>query len=91
MEISSPGDLLVWDTSLSSLKAMLFLLSNLGFPIIQTGSPIEIDIASLIVFLRNLTFLLNLALPYFDSIKPKELPWQLAIVTSMSCTLVANS
>jgi len=49
------------------------------------------DIATLTEFLENMTFLLNSTLSFFDLVKPKELLQQLAIVTSMSFALVANS
>jgi len=57
----------------ASLKDVLFLCSNFGFPIIYIDSLVDIYIAYLIKFLENLTFLLNSALSFFDWVKPKEL------------------
>jgi len=68
-----------------------FFSFSLGFLVIQIDSTLEMDMATLVEFLENFTFFLNSVLSFFDSIKPKELPWQLAIVTSMSCALVVNS
>jgi len=41
--------------------------------------------------LGELNISLESALSFFDSAKPKEIPWQLATITSMSCALVTRS
>ena len=46
----------------ASLKGALYFSSSLRLSIIQTYSTLKMDIASLLEFLENLTFLLNLAI-----------------------------
>ena len=75
----------------TSFKGMLFLSSHLSFLIISFDSLVEMDIAFVLEFLENFMFLFHSTLPFFDSVKPKELMQQLAIVTSMSSALVTNS
>ena len=57
---------------IASLKSMLLFSPCLGFPVIQTSSALKTNIAPLVEFLENLTFLLKLALSFFDLAKPKE-------------------
>jgi len=65
--------------------------SNFSLFIFRIGLALEVDIASLVEFLEEVMFLLNSALSFFKSSQLKELPQQLAIITSISCALVANS
>ena len=81
----SVGRLLV-----ASLKDALFFSSHLGFPIIQASLASKMDIAFLVEFLENSIFLLNLAFSFFNSAKPTEVVQWLAIVSSLSCALVAR-
>jgi len=74
-----------------SLKDALLFFYGFSLPLIRKGSALEMVIVSLVEFLENLTFFLNSALSFFNSATLKELLRRLAMVTTISCALVANS